>query len=343
LLRSGAEAYGVLCVAKDPQTTGSRLIKSFDAQDLLQFGPLIEENGDAYATVMATVPSNGVLRSSRSGGHRGIPEGITSEDVRSALRRLAKGAPHPFGPSRNWDVLFEGRAYPPKAVVGLAAQRVTGRMLGPSDFHSGGESKCFQTLTRLGFRPVPKSGGERVADAYSRKAKSGNVKGSSQKSFHSLSLQRGQLDYKIQTYAKILKAKRTEFRLVEDYENWLRERGRVLQRNRYGNLICDAYEKETRNLIEAKSSTAREYIRTGVGQLLDYAFQGKKLYRNPKLALLLPKRPNLEELEWLRPLRIYLVWRERGAFRDNAGGRFCAASSESEPQGSHLARRPAAH
>lgn len=147
-------------------------------------------------------------------------------------------------------------------------------------------------------------------------------KGAPLESLQTLALPREQLDYKIQTQAKVLKAKRTESKLVEDYENWLKEKGRKLLRHRYRNLICDAYEEQTRNLIEAKSSATREYIRMGVGQLLDYAFQGRKLYRRPNMALLLPTRPNLKMLEWLKPLRISLVWKQGRTFKDNAGGQF---------------------
>ena len=41
-------------------------------------------------------------------------------------------------------------------------------------------------------------------------------------------------------------------------------------------LCCDRFEKKRHNLIEAKSSTKREYIRMAVGQLLDYAYQFEK-------------------------------------------------------------------
>jgi hypothetical protein len=50
------------------------------------------------------------------------------------------GESHAFGPSTFYDLLVDGRRYPPKAVVGLAARRVLGRALRPDEFQGGEES-----------------------------------------------------------------------------------------------------------------------------------------------------------------------------------------------------------
>ena len=54
----------------------------------------------------------------------GVPDGITREDVLSAIQDLDSGFPHSFRPSTAYDLVHEGKAYPPKAVLGLAARRV---------------------------------------------------------------------------------------------------------------------------------------------------------------------------------------------------------------------------
>jgi hypothetical protein len=59
-----------------------------------------------------------------------------------------------------------------------------------------------------------------------------------------------------------------------------------------------------------------------VGQLLDYAFQGKEKLRNPNKAILLPRKPDPDIEEWLAHLKISIIWRERQSFLDNANGRF---------------------
>ena len=135
-----------------------------------------------------------------------------------------------------------------------------------------------------------------------------------------------QLDYKRQTQSKITRVKKLEATLLDGYQDWLKEQDRKLEeaqyRTKHGTLRCDGYEKERRNLIEAKSSARREHIRMAVGQLLDYAFQGKEEFGEPYKAILLPRKPEANIENWLLNLKISIIWRERGSFLDNANGRF---------------------
>ena len=86
----------------------------------------------------------------------GIPEGITRQDVEAAVADCDDGVDHGFGPSTFYDLLHEGRRYPPKAILGLAARRLAGRVLQPTEFSGGEESRCFKILRDLGFEIVPK-------------------------------------------------------------------------------------------------------------------------------------------------------------------------------------------
>ena len=90
-----------------------------------------------------------------------IPDGITSEDVRSAIADYAAGVVrHSFHKSEKYDILFEGGRYPPKAILGIAARRVAGRVLKPEDFSGGEGSRCFNVLRGLDFTIVPKPDAE---------------------------------------------------------------------------------------------------------------------------------------------------------------------------------------
>jgi hypothetical protein len=131
-----------------------------------------------------------------------------------------------------------------------------------------------------------------------------------------------QLDYIIHSKGQITKAKKNEARLVMEYSEWLARQDHKLVAAKYGKLQCDGFEKERLNLIEAKSSTSREHIRMAAGQLLDYAFQIKKTFGKPHKAVLLPKKPEASSVNWLSPLGINVIWREKGAFFDNADGKF---------------------
>lgn len=85
-----------------------------------------------------------------------LPNGILRQHIIDAVRDLAHGASHPFGDSTGYDVLFDGRRYAPKAVVGLAAGKLTGEPLGPYDFKGGLNTKCFRILEEAGLTIVSK-------------------------------------------------------------------------------------------------------------------------------------------------------------------------------------------
>jgi 5-methylcytosine-specific restriction protein A len=81
-----------------------------------------------------------------------IPTNITHEDVLSAISALAaRSVSHEFLDSERYDLVHGGNRYAPKAVFGVAAQRVVGRVLKPSDFSGGESSTCHRVLRKLGF------------------------------------------------------------------------------------------------------------------------------------------------------------------------------------------------
>lgn len=85
-----------------------------------------------------------------------IPDGITRQHIIEAISDLGHDTPNPFGNSTGYDLLYQGRRYAPKAVLGLAASKLTGIPLGPYDFKGGLRSKCFRILTANGFTIITK-------------------------------------------------------------------------------------------------------------------------------------------------------------------------------------------
>jgi 5-methylcytosine-specific restriction protein A len=85
-----------------------------------------------------------------------IPEGITREHLIEAIEKIQVGFPNKFAASTSYDVLHQGKRYPPKAVVGVAATKVLGEELGPADFKGGLQSRCFKVLATNGFEIVTK-------------------------------------------------------------------------------------------------------------------------------------------------------------------------------------------
>ncbi len=57
---------------------------------------------------------------------------------------------HGFGRSRSYELIWEERRYPHKAILGTSYEFATGRRLGSADFE-GGKSGAVAVLRELGF------------------------------------------------------------------------------------------------------------------------------------------------------------------------------------------------
>ena len=135
-------------------------------------------------------------------------------------------------------------------------------------------------------------------------------------------LHQSELEYEVRSKSEVVHAKRREAELVNAYQRWIEVQERRLEVASFNGLRCDVYEQDRQNLLEAKCSTKREYIRMAVGQLLEYGFLMAAGSTKPHLAVLLPEKPTMEKLAWLSEYEISIVWREKGAFLDNADGLF---------------------
>lgn len=60
-----------------------------------------------------------------------IPKGLTREHGLRAIADLEAGVEHPFGAPTGYELVHEGRRYPPKAVIGLAYRHLASRLLRP--------------------------------------------------------------------------------------------------------------------------------------------------------------------------------------------------------------------
>jgi hypothetical protein len=57
---------------------------------------------------------------------------------------------HGFAPTTTYDLVWEERRYPPKAILGTAYEFATGERLGSGDFE-GGKTGAVRVLGKLGF------------------------------------------------------------------------------------------------------------------------------------------------------------------------------------------------
>lgn len=85
-------------------------------------------------------------------------KGLSPQHILKAVAELDRGVTNPFGPPRRYELLYKGRRYPPKAVVGLAVKYLDGRTLTPKDFSAGERAgQANNILRRLGFKVVLKA------------------------------------------------------------------------------------------------------------------------------------------------------------------------------------------
>ena len=85
-----------------------------------------------------------------------LPDSLSPNAVLAAVESINAGKPHAFADSTGYDIIVDGDRYPPKAVVGVAAEIDTGQAYGPKDFSGGLSSKCFRLLRDAGFKTVEK-------------------------------------------------------------------------------------------------------------------------------------------------------------------------------------------
>jgi hypothetical protein len=57
---------------------------------------------------------------------------------------------HGFAPTTTYELVWDERRYPPKAILGTAYELATGERLGSADFE-GGRSGAVRVLGELGF------------------------------------------------------------------------------------------------------------------------------------------------------------------------------------------------
>jgi hypothetical protein len=83
-------------------------------------------------------------------------EHVTRDDVVRAIEEYDRLGPeaffsqHGFAPTTTYDLVWDERRYPPKAILGTAYEFATGQRLSSGDFE-GGKSGAVKVLGNLGF------------------------------------------------------------------------------------------------------------------------------------------------------------------------------------------------
>jgi hypothetical protein len=86
------------------------------------------------------------------------PELINDKDIKLAARYWTQnGEFRDYKKSTKYDVLIDGKRYPPKAICGIAFENATGRVLSSMDFHGAKDGPWHTRLRALGFKIVLKN------------------------------------------------------------------------------------------------------------------------------------------------------------------------------------------
>jgi hypothetical protein len=86
---------------------------------------------------------------------------VSRDDVVRAIQEYDRLGPedffsaHGFAPTTTYDLVWEERPYPPKAILGTAYEFATGQRLASGDFE-GGKSGAVRVLGELGFNVQPR-------------------------------------------------------------------------------------------------------------------------------------------------------------------------------------------
>ena len=86
---------------------------------------------------------------------------VAHDDVVRALREYDRLGPqqffaaHGYAPTTTYDLVWERRTYPPKAILGTAYEFAAGQRLASGDFE-GGKSGAVKVLEKLGFDVQPR-------------------------------------------------------------------------------------------------------------------------------------------------------------------------------------------
>jgi 5-methylcytosine-specific restriction protein B len=109
----------------------------------------------------------------RPQGLSAITDSVTAEHVLAALAEIQAGGVPEGAESTKYDLLHDGRRYPPKLVLSLAAKAATGVELDRAHFTGGEDSQAFRILRDLGFEIVPKRILEQLLQRFLTQANAG--------------------------------------------------------------------------------------------------------------------------------------------------------------------------
>jgi hypothetical protein len=135
---------------------------SLGARTVVREGILEPDNNEIYAAYTLIRENLRINDPGRNEMTRSIAwDKVAHADVLRAIREYDRLGPerffsaHGFAPTTTYDLVWDKRRYPPKAILGTAYAFATGQRLASGDFE-GGKTGAVKVLEKLGFTIQPR-------------------------------------------------------------------------------------------------------------------------------------------------------------------------------------------
>ena len=86
-----------------------------------------------------------------------IPNNITKEHLEKAIGEIDRDGVRKGRHSSTYDLIHNGKSYPPKLVLSIANRYANGTELYSKDFEGGKDTPAFELMKAEGFKIVPKN------------------------------------------------------------------------------------------------------------------------------------------------------------------------------------------
>ena len=93
-----------------------------------------------------------------------VPRSIPKDVILRAMERMDRSGISPHKPSHTFDVVYDGKGYPPPAVVAFAIEELSGHLVPPGVIRGGLKTPAFKVLEAAGFK-IERKGSPSVVTA----------------------------------------------------------------------------------------------------------------------------------------------------------------------------------
>ena len=106
-----------------------------------------------------------------------IPKNINRNHLEKAIEEIDREGVRKGRHSSTYDLVYNGKSYPPKLVLSIANRFANGSELNANDFGGGNDTPAFELLKKEGFEIVEKSKSTdyKIVNEYISKVKSGEI------------------------------------------------------------------------------------------------------------------------------------------------------------------------